>query len=128
MNLTIAELLLLHFLTEHEIHGADADFSLRDTEMLDSIVKEYQDIGEGEYFQIQKAAVLTHRIINDRPFNSGSGRVGILAGLIHLLMNGYRLDMDPDSVYNACYETNRGEWSRDELEEWFSFFAHKKRK
>jgi prophage maintenance system killer protein len=124
MKLSLVEILLIHFITEYQINGVETQCSLQSPDDLIAALDDpdYRDDGTDE---CRRAAVLAHRIITGRVFHTGNGRVGILAGLVHLLMNGYRLNADPDAVSMASYEIAQGEWDQQKLTDWFEFHARK---
>lgn len=124
MKLSLVEILLIHFVTEYKINGVEIQCSLQLPDDLIATLDDpdYRDDGTDE---CKRAAVLAHRIITGHVFHGGNERVGILAGLVHLLMNGYRLNADPDAVLLASYDTAQGEWDHQKLIEWFEFHTLK---
>ena len=90
-RLTKTQILKMHSLLIQKTGGSD---DVRDEELLDSALNlPFQSFdGEDIYKTIQaKAARLGFSLINNHPFADGNKRIGILAMLVFLEMNGIEI-------------------------------------
>ena len=90
-RLTKTQILKMHSLLIQETGGSDG---IRDEGLLDSALNlPFQSFdGEDIYKTIQaKAARLGFSLINNHPFADGNKRIGILAMLVFLEMNGIEI-------------------------------------
>jgi death-on-curing protein len=90
-RLTKTQILKMHSLLIQETGGSDG---VRDEGLLDSALNlPFQSFdGEDIYKTIQaKAARLGFSLINNHPFADGNKRIGILAMLVFLEMNGIEI-------------------------------------
>lgn len=66
-----------------------------------------------------KAAALTESLISNHCFHDGNKRIGISAGIIFMMNNGFVLDATDDDVCDAAFKASKGEWKFNELKDWF---------
>src|SRR5271157_6055523 len=122
MYLTIEEILFIHnkIVTEFQPY---ADLStVRDPSQLAAAVDRPRQTFDGmEIHQddYAKASALTESIISGHPFQDGNKRVGITAGCVFLMMNGYEIRANNDDIYESAMNVAKGDWKLAELVEWF---------
>ena len=99
---------------------------LRDRALLESALNQPkatfggQDLYEGI---IAKAVVLCEAIIRNHPFTDGNKRVGVMAMLRFLEINGYDTSGIPDDIlYNIAVGFAEGSLSREDAEGMLSHF------
>ena len=122
-DISMAEILVMHYHTVTAIQKNHATPGLREPGVLDAALRQpFQEIfGEEQYPDpFSKAAVMSFGIINGHPFVDGNKRIGIVAGIVFLEINGYEATASNDAVYDAAYNVASGVWGRDDLRHWFS--------
>jgi len=67
----------------------------------------------------EMAAAYLFHICRNHAFNDGNKRVGVLAALIFLKVNGVDRLPEPDDLMVATFEVASGERSKEALTEWF---------
>lgn len=122
-EITTAEILVMHYHMVTAIQGINASPGIRDPGVLDAALRQpFQTVfGEEQYPDpFSKAAVMSFGIINGHPFVDGNKRIGIIAGIVFIEINGYEVTASNDSVYDAAHNTASGTWKRDDLRQWFA--------
>ena len=120
--LTIEEILLIHFSIITEFQPYQNLFNIVNPDGLESAIGRPQQTfgGEDVHQEIfSKAAALTHSLTENHPFQDGNKRVGITAGCVFLLANGYSTEVSDDEIYTAAMNTSNGIWKVPELKDWF---------
>jgi death-on-curing protein len=99
-RLTKAQIINMHRLIIQEIGGSEG---VKDEDLLDSALNAPFQTFDGEdlYKTIQaKAAKLGFFLINNHPFIDGNKRIGILAMLTFLEINGIEIKCTDDELIN----------------------------
>jgi len=112
--LTIAEVLAIHSQQIEQYGGMDG---LRDRGLLESAVFRPQT---GYYNRVaEEAAALMESLANNHPFLDGNKRVAFAAAHTFLLVNGFDLEVDPDSAFGFTMQSlSAGEFRFARILEW----------
>ncbi|MBS4029538.1 MAG: type II toxin-antitoxin system death-on-curing family toxin [Ignavibacteriales bacterium] len=121
--LTIEEILLMHFriITEFQPY-ANIYTITRPNELESAIARPQQSAGGEDAYNddYEKAAALTESLINNHPFQDGNKRVGITAGCVFLLANGYHEEnLNNNDIEECALNVSQSNWRFDELKKWF---------
>jgi death on curing protein len=122
IRITVAEIIVMHHHIVDTIQGESASDGIRDFGVIDSALKApFQSVfGHDQYPDpFSKAAAMAYGLIRGHGFVDGNKRIGLVAGMVLLELNGYRMTASNDDVYEAAYKTAAGEWDREELMTWF---------
>lgn len=117
-RLTKTQILKMHSLLIQETGGSDG---IRDEGLLDSALNlPFQSFdGEDIYKTIQaKAARLGFSLINNHPFADGNKRIGILAMLVFLEMNGIEIICTDEELVELGLGVADGSVSYKDLLNW----------
>ena len=117
-RLTKTQILKMHSLLIQETGGSDG---VRDEGLLDSALNlPFQSFdGEDIYKTIQaKAARLGFSLINNHPFADGNKRIGILAMLVFLEMNGIEIICTDEELVELGLGVADGSVSYKDLLNW----------
>ncbi len=117
-RLSLAQVKAMNALLAVETGRAAA---IRDEALLEEIVNAPWQTFDGEdvYRGLEaKAARLAYGIIDGRPFKSGNTRVGMLAMLTLLEINGVALHCRDDAIVEAARSIERGEMTQGQLLRW----------
>jgi death-on-curing protein len=98
------------FLTLDEVFGIHADqirryggsSGLRDLGLLQSALSMPQTTFDDEFLHgtvFEMAAAYLFHLARNHPFMDGNKRTALMCALVFLGLNGYRLDADPDALY-----------------------------
>ena len=98
------------FLTLDEVLGIHADqilryggsSGLRDLGLLQSALSMPQTTFDDEFLHgtvFEMAAAYLFHLARNHPFVDGNKRTALMCALVFLGLNGYRLDADPDALY-----------------------------
>jgi death on curing protein len=121
-RITLAEILIMHHHIVRQIQGEGASEGVRDSGVIESALwSPFQSVfGNDQYPDMfSKAATMAYALIRGHGFVDGNKRIGIVAGMVLLELNGYRMTASNDDVYKAAYSTAAGEWNREDLMTWF---------
>ncbi len=99
------------------------DPNVRDMGLLESALNSpYQTFGGKELYPTleQKAARLGHSLIANHAFVDGNKRIGILATLVFLRLNGSDFNPKDEEIISVGLAVASGEYGYDELLGWIS--------
>ena len=116
--LTKEQVILLHKLIYDRFGGS---YGVRDEGLLDSaLAAPMQTFGGQDLYEtdLDKIVQLTFGLIRNHPFADGNKRIGALALLVLLELNGYELKACNEEFYDAIYGVASGEMDDDEFREW----------
>lgn len=117
-RLTTAQVLQMHRLLIEETGGSAG---VKDSGLLDSALNlPFQSFdGEDIYQTVRaKAARLAFSIVNNHPFIDGNKRIGLLAMLVFLEMNGIEVVCADEDLIKLGLELASGKTSYEELLNW----------
>jgi death-on-curing protein len=120
--ITIEELIFIHHRIIIELQPEVTDFIVRNIGGLySSVAKPQQSAGGIDAYDsaFKKTAALTQSIISNHPFFDGNKRVGITAGVVFLMNNGYLINASNTDIYLVAMGVSEGRISFNELAEWF---------
>ncbi len=95
--------------------------AIRDEELLERIINAPWQTYDGEdvYRGLEaKAARLAYGFIDGRPFRSGNARIGMLAMLTLLEINGVTLHCNDEAIVETARSIERGEMTQGQLMLW----------
>ena len=72
-----------------------------------------------------KAAAMMHSIVMNHAFVDGNKRTAVVATIIFLELNGYKLEVEQDSLIEAALNTRHGKWDLAELASWLKKHSRK---
>lgn len=117
-RLSIPQIVMMHSALIKETGGLDG---IRDENLLDSAVNApFQTFG-GEYVYKTleaKAARLGYSLVNNHPFVDGNKRIGMLAMLVFLEINGIELTCSDQDIIETGLKLAAGEMDDKQLLEW----------
>lgn len=117
-RLSIPQIVMMHSALIKETGGLDG---IRDENLLDSAVNApFQTFG-GEYVYKTleaKAARLGYSLVKNHPFVDGNKRIGILAMLVFLEINGIELTCSDQDIIETGLKLAAGEMDDKQLLEW----------
>lgn len=117
-RLSIPQIVMMHSALIKETGGLDG---IRDENLLDSAVNApFQTFG-GEYVYKTleaKAARLGYSLVNNHPFVDGNKRIGMLAMLVFLEINGIELTCSEQDIIETGLKLAAGEMDDKQLLEW----------
>lgn len=67
----------------------------------------------------QKAALYLYNIISNHIFQDGNKRTGLQSAIIFLLMNGYDLQADDETLIHFTLSVASAELSLEQVQAWF---------
>ena len=117
-RLTVEDILLLHRMLIQETGGKDG---LRDSGLLDMAANSpYQTFGGQELYPSlpEKAAQLCFSLIQDHPFLDGNKRIGVLAMLTLLELNGCVLLPSDEGLVRIGLGVASGALSAEDVTRW----------
>ena len=117
-RLTSGQILILHRLLLDETGGLDG---LRDEGLLDSALNVPFQTFDGQDLYpslLTKAARLGFALVCNHPFVDGNKRVGILAMMVFLELNGIPIDCTDDELITLGLGLADGSVSATQLEQW----------
>lgn len=112
------QLINLHSIAIKRTGGIDG---LRDDDLLDSAINSpFQSFGGEElYPSIQaKAARIGYNIIKNHPFLDGNKRIGILAMMVFLDLNGIELKCTDEEVIDLGLGVASGKYDAEYIIQW----------
>jgi len=116
--LSVDNVLRLHQNTLEQEGGADG---ILNHGMLDSAVAMPRQQFGGAYLHRDLAAMASAYLFHinlNHAFNDGNKRVSVLAATTFLIVNGHRLDADPDELEKITFEVAEGKLSKPDLMDW----------
>lgn len=106
-----------------ELQPNNEDFTIVNPGQLDAAInRPMQSVFGNDAYPdaVSKAAALTESLISNHCFQDGNKRIGITAGIIFMLNNGYVIDASEEDVFEAAIKASTGEWKFNELKIWVS--------
>ena len=95
---------------------------VRDVELLDAALAMPSIRFGGEFLHpdlFTMAAAYLFHLAKDHPFNDGNKRTALHAAYVFLPVNGLRLEMDPDALYELTLSVAEGRTGKDAAAEAF---------
>ena len=120
--LTLEEILFMHHRILVELQPINDDFTIRDPGGLMSAIARPQQSAGGEdgYKDIySKAAALTESLIGNHCFQDGNKRIGISAGIVFMLNNGFKISASEDDVFEIAMNVSNGLRKFEEIKNWY---------
>ncbi len=117
--LTIAEVLEIH---RDQIERYGGEYGLRDHGLLESALAMPAAGAEGEYFHadlFEMAAAYAFHLVANHPFLDGNKRVGAVAAVVFLKLNGVRLKPDEAGYEALIMGAAQGRVGKSELAGFF---------
>lgn len=102
---------------------------IRDRNGLESAVAQPQtSFGGADLYPtlIEKASALCYSLVLDHPFVDGNKRIGVVAMVAFLDVNGYDFRVDADSGEATILRLAAGDLNRDELADWVRSHAEQR--
>ena len=107
--LSLAELLEIH---QDQVTRYGGALGIRDIELLKSAIGMPMATYGGDFLHTdvyEMAAAYLYRLVKNHPFLDGNKRVGAVAALVFLLLNGYEFDAPEDDFAELVLGVARGE-------------------
>ncbi|ORX22917.1 MULTISPECIES: type II toxin-antitoxin system death-on-curing family toxin [unclassified Thermoanaerobacterium] len=123
IRLSVPQIVLMHSILIRETGGIDG---IRDSGLLDLAANAPFQTFDGVYVYSsleEKAARLGYSIIRNHPFIDGNKRIGMLAMMVFLELNGVQLSCTDQDIINAGLQLASGEMDDKGLLEWI--FQHR---
>ena len=120
--LTLEEILFMHHRILVELQPDNETFGIVSPGSLEAAVaRPMQTVFGNDAYPTaySKAAALVESLISNHCFQDGNKRIGISAGIIFMMNNGFVLAATDDDVYDAAFNASKGEWKFDDLKDWF---------
>ena len=117
--LTLAETIELH---EYQIRHFGGTNGLRSLDLLKSAVGMPASTFNGNYLHPtipDMAAAYLFHIVKDHPFLDGNKRIGTMAALVFLELNGYDFDATDDELTEVVLQVAGGTMPKDSLSLFF---------
>lgn len=117
-KIDVKQVVLLHEMLINQIGGLHG---VRDSGLLDSAVNGiYQTFGGNELYPTieEKAARLGYNLINNHVFVDGNKRVGVLAMLTLLEINGIKIKYTDPEIINLGFGVANGNLRTSDLTKW----------
>ncbi|AOR22716.1 type II toxin-antitoxin system death-on-curing family toxin [Clostridium taeniosporum] len=124
-HLSKEQMMYLHSMAVKKTGGLDG---IRDEGLLDSALNSpFQSFaGEELYPSIQaKAARLGFSIIKNHPFLDGNKRIGMLAMMVFLEINGIELECSDEDIVDIGLGIASGKYEDDHIIEWIISCSNK---
>jgi death-on-curing protein len=120
--ITKEEVLFFHYRILVEFEPDNDEFLILNPGAIEAAVARPQQKVNGaeaypDYFS--KAAALTQSLISGHSFLDGNKRVGITAGCVFLLNNGFKIYADDFDIFKIAMLAAEGTWKFEELKYWF---------
>ena len=113
--LTFAEIIEIHDYQSSRFGGAAG---VRDIELLKSAIGMPSATFGGEFLHpsvIEMAAAYLYHLVENHPFVDGNKRVGAMAALIFLDMNGFEFDASDEDFTAMVLKVASGEMMKSEI-------------
>lgn len=113
--LTLAEVLEIH---QDQIARYGGDPSLRDLDLLKSALGMPAATFGGEFLHtdmLEMAAAYLYHLVKNHPFIDGNKRVGAVAAIVFLAINGYEFDAPEEDFADMVLAVARGELDKAEV-------------
>ena len=122
--LTFAEIIEIH---DYQIEHFGGGEGLRDIELLKSAIGMPSATFGGEYLHptiLEMAAAYLYHLVENHPFVDGNKRVGAMAALIFLDLNGYDFDASDAEFTDMVLKVASGKMLKAEITLFFRQHAH----
>ena len=122
--LTFAEIIEIH---DYQISRFGGAAGVRDIELLKSAIGMPSATFGGEFLHpsvIEMAAAYLYHLVENHPFVDGNKRVGAMAALIFLDMNGYEFDASDEDFTAMVLKVASGEMMKSEISLFFRQYTH----
>ena len=113
--LTFAEIIEIH---DYQISRFGGAAGVRDIELLKSAIGMPSATFGGEFLHpsvIEMAAAYLYHLVENHPFVDGNKRVGAMAALIFLDMNGFEFDASDEDFTAMVLKIASGEMMKSEI-------------
>ena len=124
--LTFAEIIEIHDYQIEHFGGSDG---LRSVEMLKSAIGMPSSTFSGEYLHPtipEMAAAYLFHLVENHPFLDGNKRVGAMAALVFLDLNGYEFDATDEQFTDLVMHVASGKMLKSEVVLFFQQHSHNK--
>ena len=124
--LTFAEVIEIHDYQIEHFGGSDG---LRSVEMLKSAIGMPSSTFSGEYLHPtipEMAAAYLFHLVENHPFLDGNKRVGAMAALVFLDLNGFEFDATDEQFSDLVMRVASGEMLKPEVVLFFQQHSHDK--
>ena len=125
--LTSAEIIEIH---DYQIEHFGGGEGLRDIELLKSAIGMPSATFGGEYLHptiLEMAAAYLYHLVENHPFVDGNKRVGAMAALIFLDLNGYDFDASDAEFTDMVLKVASGKMLKAEITLFFHRHAHSRK-
>ena len=122
--LTFAEIIEIHDYQINHFGGSDG---LRSAEMLKSAIGMPSSTFSGEYLHQtipEMAAAYLFHLVENHPFLDGNKRVGAMASLVFLDLNGYEFDATDEEFTDLVMRVASGKMLKSEVVLFFQQHSH----
>ena len=122
--LTFAEIIEIHNYQISHFGGSDG---LRSAEMLKSAIGMPSSTFSGEYLHPtipEMAAAYLFHLVENHPFLDGNKRVGAMASLVFLDLNGYEFDATDEEFTDLVMRVASGKMLKSEVVLFFQQHSH----
>lgn len=122
--LTFAEIIEIH---DYQLSYFGGASGLRDLEMLKSAIGMPSATFGGEYLHpsiIEMAAAYLYHLVENHPFVDGNKRVGAMAALVFLDLNGYDFDASDKDFTDMVLKVASGKMLKAEITLFFRQHTH----
>ena len=122
--LTFAEIIEIHDYQINHFGGSDG---LRSVEMLKSAIGMPSSTFSGEYLHPtipEMAAAYLFHLVENHPFLDGNKRVGAMASLVFLDLNGYEFDATDEEFTDLVMRVASGKMLKSEVVLFFQQHSH----
>ena len=122
--LTFAEIIEIHDYQISHFGGSDG---LRSAEMLKSAIGMPSSTFSGEYLHStipEMAAAYLFHLVENHPFLDGNKRVGAMASLVFLDLNGYEFDATDEEFTDLVMRVASGKMLKSEVVLFFQQHSH----
>jgi len=122
--LTFAEIIEIH---DYQIEHFGGGEGLRDIELLKSAIGMPSATFGGEYLHptiLEMAAAYLYHLVENHPFVDGNKRVGAMAALIFLDLNGYEFDASDAEFTDMVLKVASGKMLKAEITLFFRQHVH----
>ncbi len=125
--LTFAEIIEIH---DYQIEHFGGGEGLRDIELLKSAIGMPSATFGGEYLHptiLEMAAAYLYHLVENHPFVDGNKRVGAMAALIFLDLNGYDFDASDAEFTDMVLKVAGGKMLKAEITQFFRQHNHSRK-
>ena len=125
--LTFAEIIEIH---DYQIERFGGGEGLRDIELLKSAIGMPSATFGGEHLHptiIEMAAAYLYHLVENHPFVDGNKRVGAMAALIFLDLNGYDFDASDAEFTDMVLKVASGKMLKAEITLFFRQHTHSRK-